>query len=272
MSELDASLLEHLDLLVKSLGPNTKQQAMNIRCANPTNLPKALELICERLVGQFGSPEMLKAALRQRINAFPKLHDSNRAELYELSDLVAEIDSVKSNESYQNLFAYFDSSAGVNLIVNKLPGRIQEKLTNEVNKYKQKYCVAYPPFSVFCSFMRNIAKVKNDPGFIFEQQQPQGAVKGSLRRFAGRQADKVDHRKQPQHLYSRKTDVEPKDESKSAYTGTVCPIHHTGHTLNKCRVFRLKPLSEREDFVKENCFCFKCCGPKNTVVKDAKKL
>ena len=271
MSELDASPLEHLDLLVKSLGPNSKQQAMNICCANPSNLPKAVELIWERLDDRYGSPEMLEAALPQRIKAFPKLYDSNRAELYELSDLVAEIDSVKSNESYQNLFAYFDSSAGVNLIVNKLPGRIQEKWTNEANKYKQKYCVSYPPFSVFCSFMRNIAKMKNDPGFIYEQQQPQGAGKGSPRRFAGR-AGKVDPRKQPQLVYSRKTDVDQKDESKSAYTGAVCPIHHTGHTLNKCRVFRLKPLSEREDFVRENGYCFKCCGPKKHRSKRCKEV
>ena len=43
-----------------------------------------------------------------------------------------------------------DSSAGVNLIVNRRQGSIQENGTNEANKYKQKYCIAYPPFSVFC--------------------------------------------------------------------------------------------------------------------------
>ena len=114
MTELDATPLEHLDLLVKSLGPNSKHQAMNIRSANPSDLPKAVKLIWERLEDRFGCPEMIEAALRQRIKVFPKLNDSHRVELYELSDLVAEIESVKANPCFQNLFAYFDSSAGVN--------------------------------------------------------------------------------------------------------------------------------------------------------------
>ncbi|CAG2247439.1 unnamed protein product [Mytilus edulis] len=47
-----------------------------------------------------------------------------------------------------------------------------------------------------------------------------------------------------------------------------CPIHGTSHTLNMCRGFRLKPISERKDFLKKNGLCYRCCGPKKHLSKN----
>ena len=38
-----------------------------------------------------------------------------------------------------------------------------------------------------------------------------------------------------------------------------CPLHQLSHSLNRCRAFRLKSLSDRKQFLKENNICFKCC-------------
>jgi hypothetical protein len=45
MNELYASPIEELDLLLKYLGPRSKEQAQNIAQSNPNNKSQALQLI-----------------------------------------------------------------------------------------------------------------------------------------------------------------------------------------------------------------------------------
>lgn len=74
-----------------------------------------------------------------------------------------EIESIMQDEKYTKLFAYYDSSVGINPIIKKLPINIQEKWTNEANKYKQRHSVVYPPFSVFAMFVNNIERSATIP-------------------------------------------------------------------------------------------------------------
>ncbi|XP_062614379.1 uncharacterized protein LOC134276120 [Saccostrea cucullata] len=245
-NELGASIMEKLDLLIQNLGMKSKQQALNIRSANPHDPPRALRLIWERLDSRFGSPESIESSLKKRVAAFPTLKNSNRSELFELADILMEIESIMRDEKYAKLFSYYDSSGGINPIVRKLPSSIQEKWTNEANKYKQKNGVIYPPFSVFSAFVNNIAKIRNDPSFIYEttESTQQSTIDG------GKPIKRASYIKT--QVSSRKTDV----------TTECCPVHGTNHTLNACRQFRTRPLQERKDFLRENGLCFKCCGTK----------
>lgn len=47
--------------------------------------------------------------------------------LYDLLDILTEIESTKENEQYATLLSYYDSSSGVNPIIGKLPQGQQEK-------------------------------------------------------------------------------------------------------------------------------------------------
>ena len=47
--------------------------------------------------------------------------------LYELSDILTQIESLKEDAKYATLLAYFDSSVGVSPVVVKLPYNLQEK-------------------------------------------------------------------------------------------------------------------------------------------------
>lgn len=47
--------------------------------------------------------------------------------LYDLLDILTEIESAKENEQYATLLSYYDSSSGVNPIIGKLPQGQQEK-------------------------------------------------------------------------------------------------------------------------------------------------
>lgn len=253
MSELGASPLERLDLLIQNLGTNSKRQAMNIRSANPNEPSRALILIWERLDSRFGSPESIESSLKDRVSAFPVLKNTDRSQLFELSDLLMEIDSIKRDERFSLLFAYYDSSTGINPIVRKLPYSIQEKWTNEANRYKEANKVTFPPFSLFVSFIQRTARIRNDPGFVFDNNNStrQDSDTRTFRRPVSPKA----------HISTRKTEVKSE----------VCPIHGTNHTLNMCRQFRSKPLTERRNYIRDNGYCFKCCGQKKHLGKTCKE-
>ena len=121
IKELDISAIEELDLLIKWLGTESVKHAQSLRAANVHDPVQAVTKIWQRLDERYGSPEAVEYSLKNRLNSFPKLHIKENRRLYELSDLVAEIESAKHNEKYRTLLAYFDSSSGVIPIVDKLP-------------------------------------------------------------------------------------------------------------------------------------------------------
>lgn len=80
---------------------------------------------------------------------FPKF-TVNEVKLYNLVDNVVEINSLEKDEQYYSLLASYDSSGGVNLIVNKFTYQLQEKLTNETSRYKEQHNLTFTPFHFFC--------------------------------------------------------------------------------------------------------------------------
>ena len=69
---------------------------------------------------------------------------------------------------FQCLLGYFDSSSEIRPIVAKLQYALQEKWTSRTSSSIERYCVAYPPFVEFVSFIRQIIKTKNHPGFMYD--------------------------------------------------------------------------------------------------------
>lgn len=238
--ELSVSTEEEVDLLIKYLGPESSKQANNIKIANFSNPGSGLSRIWERLNDRYGSPEMVEFALKQKLANVPKLTNKDYRKLFELSDILSEIEAVKDNVEYSTLLAYFDTSSGILPIVNKLPHALQEKWTTHAVNFKKKHSVSFPPFSVFVEFVRDISRVKNDPSFQYETNS-----------YAA--TEKVIHRTKNINIATKKTFGETNKDT------VECPIHHVKHSLNQCRTFRAKPLEERRAFVKDNNICFKCC-------------
>lgn len=69
---------------------------------------------------------MVEAALKSKLNNFPKLNLRDNAKLYELVDISPEVQATKEDPTYSSLFSYFDSSSGILTILNKLSYNIQE--------------------------------------------------------------------------------------------------------------------------------------------------
>ncbi|XP_071177333.1 uncharacterized protein [Mytilus edulis] len=176
LSELSVTAMEELDLMVKWLGPESTRHANSIRASNIHDPTKGLQRLWERLDERYRSPESVEASLIAKLNNFPKLTQKDNKELYELVDILSEIESIKEDSKYYSLLAYFDSSSGVLPILNKLPYNIQEKWTNKASQYKREKQVTFPPFTFFVKFIRELSQIRNDPSFAYDQtNQPKNS-------------------------------------------------------------------------------------------------
>ena len=89
--DLNVSLFEEMKLLVKWLDPESKQFANSIRSSNISDPAKGLFRIWERLEERYGKPEMIEAALKCKLNSFPKISHKD-PKLYYLLDILTEIE------------------------------------------------------------------------------------------------------------------------------------------------------------------------------------
>jgi hypothetical protein len=71
---------------------------------------------------------MVKSALKKKLDSFPKLtSNKDMPKLYDLLDILSELESTKCDEQYSHSPSFIDSSTGIIPIVNKLPYALQEK-------------------------------------------------------------------------------------------------------------------------------------------------
>ena len=115
---------------MKWLGDESSKHAISIRAANANNPERGIMRIWERLDERYGSPEVVEFGLKAKLQTFPRLTAKDNSKLNDLTDILSEIESVKENPRYSVLLLYFDSSAGLTPIVNKLPYAIQQKLNH----------------------------------------------------------------------------------------------------------------------------------------------
>ncbi|XP_070206193.1 uncharacterized protein [Littorina saxatilis] len=236
MLDLDVSPAEELDLLAKYLGPESKRYAQSLRSANIGNPQRGLQLLWKRLDERFGSPELIEACLKARLEEFPPISKDQRS-LYELSDLLEEILSAKMNPVLAPLFALYDSSTGVNMVVRKLPHHLRQKWVMRAATYKSNHHVPFPPFEFFVDFVKTCATIQNDPAFNLEND------------------------KKAKPVLSRKTNLEAKSE--------LCPIHTTArHSLLECKGFAAKSLGEKKATLKEKGVCYRCLSSTSHRAKD----
>lgn len=109
MSELDVSPIEELDFLLKWSGPESKRHVLRIKSTNIADPIRGLQRAWERLKEQFGCAEMIELTLKRRLETFQKLTAKDTKKLYELSDLVSDIESIKSDERMKSLLGHYDT-------------------------------------------------------------------------------------------------------------------------------------------------------------------
>ncbi|CAG2215035.1 unnamed protein product [Mytilus edulis] len=240
--EIGATATEELDLLLQYTGVNSRKQVISIKVANAGYPTSALERAWNRLDSRYGSPEKVETALKMKLSSMPKISYKDKNKLYELSDVLAEIQAVKEKPEYSALLSFYDTAVGVNPTISKLPAGLQSKWRDRAASYKRKHCVIFPPFTFFCDFVLEMAEVMNDPSFDFE--------------FSG-----TSH--EPRNRPTNRNVSVAKTEIVNNTNTPKCIIHKANHSLDDCRVFRQKTLDERRSLLKQHGICFRCCVSKH---------
>ncbi|KAL1021415.1 hypothetical protein UPYG_G00013000 [Umbra pygmaea] len=265
--DLNLSAREELDLITKWLGAESSEQAKRIRSVHIQNAAAGLSMIWQRLEECYGAPEVIENVLFHKIEDFPKLSNKDNHKLRELSDILLELEGAKS-EGYLPGLAYLDTPRGVNPIVEKLPFSLQEKWRAQGSKYKEDYGVAFLPFSFFSKFIRNQAKIRNDPSFPLYTSAVQSPTQNNRpTKFSNKTSISV-HKTEVKSEFSDNSILLNKEKSESP--DYHCPIHNKPHPLKKCRGFRIKTLDEPKLYLKENGICFRCCGSTQHRAKDCR--
>ena len=113
VQELGVTPFEEMDLLIKWLGPESSRFARSLRSANTHNPTLGVIQIWDRLHDRYGRPEMIESALKGKLDSFPNLTNKDSSKLYDLVDILTEIESAMSNPKCVLLLSYFNSSTGV---------------------------------------------------------------------------------------------------------------------------------------------------------------
>ncbi|KAM4045123.1 uncharacterized protein ACNLHF_008939 [Anomaloglossus baeobatrachus] len=267
---LDISANEEIDLLVKWLGNESAEHAKRIRDISINHPSKGLCLLWERLDECYGSSERIEESLFKRLEDFPKISNKSFHMLRELSDLLVELQVAKFEGDLPGL-ASLDAARGIKPIVNKLPYSLQEKWLNRGSDYKQRHNVPFPPFHVFVDFVRQQAKIRNDPSFDLSTADP-------INPRTGKPAPVRNPRGSP--ITVHKTNVSATDSSRKTHSTTEpegsltidpdkeCPLHKRPHPLQQCRSFRGKSLKDRRIFLRENNICYRCCASTSHLARD----
>jgi len=245
-AELKPNAREELDLLLKYLGPESKKSASSIKCANSRDPGEAVKKVWSRLEDRYGSPVLVETALRARIEKFADISYKDQKRLFDLADLLGEIQARMTDPIHQRSLSFFDSSSGMRPIIAKLPGNLQEKWTSRASAYKAKYQVLYPPFSALVGFVNDMSKIRNDPGFQYNSREPKNTSHTTPTATARKEFIRV-----------KKTAVDPAEDKSDQ---SQCMLHEANHGLNECKTFQRLTLNERKKLLKDYKFCFRCCS------------
>ena len=251
MAEIGANPSEEIDLLVKWLGPESSRHARSLKISNASDHKRALTKIWSRLEERYGSAEMIETSLKRKLTNFGKITHKDKRRLYDLSDILAEIQSVKENPQYAPQLSSYDSSSDIKPIVTKLPFDMQNKWRDCATRYKKDHGVLFPPFHYFVNFIQDLATKHNDPGFIYETDGSSSGASRSDNKSTGAGSS----------VLVRKTTVtdQQKDGQKNSRK-TRCVIHKAHHPLRECREFKSLTIDEKRKLLSENHICFKCCN------------
>jgi hypothetical protein len=97
ISELNVTPSEEIDLLIRWLGPDSGRHAKTIRSSLSSDPTWGVAKIWERLDEKFCAPEMIDAAIKERLSSFPRIGNKDNKKLYELVDIMIEIESLMAN-------------------------------------------------------------------------------------------------------------------------------------------------------------------------------
>ncbi|XP_072891311.1 uncharacterized protein [Hemitrygon akajei] len=237
---------QELDLMAKWMGKESCEQVRRMRSVYINKPELALKKAWERLQEGYGAPEIIEAALCQRLGNFPKVSAKDHTKLREFGDLLMEIQGAKEDGHSAGL-VYLDTPTGIRQLLDKLPFGLQDRWLSVASDYKEEHEGQFPPFEYFTRFVCKEAKKRNDPSLI-------GPGSSTIYTKPDKSTSNNSNITKPVSALKTEVLTANNDSSKN------CPLHNKPHPLKRCRTFREKPLEEKKALLEEKGICFRCCS------------
>jgi hypothetical protein len=241
-------------------------------------------------MSRFGDRYKVSEAFKQKLNDWPTIRPGDAEGLRKFSDFLQHCSSAMTSIIYLDSL---NSAEENRKLIVKLPRYIADRWNRVIDRWLYKdereqssYLLLtqgrYPPFSAFCRFIEDEARVACGPGNVSSLSTMKGAQGQSV------QQTKSDKRKagsfvsQANESTDESTkDVKPEKSSTANKTTSQpqCLFCKSPHTIDKCQKFLKKPGDEKKTFVSAHGLCFGClrrghlyssCRKKNpSLMKDA---
>ena len=214
------------------------------------------------LSDRFGNPYLVANAYKKKIKEWPNVPPNDGISLRKFSDLLVHCQAAMTEIHY--LQALNDPEENQKL-VRKLPRNICDRWGREVDQWlnrKETDCQnarskepAYPPFSVFCDFLKREARIACNPvamsrviGEERKVQPPRDQRSGWSNRNKPFDARALTTGSEEVRV-ERKSDKRPPER---------CRLCKSAHSLDDCGKFAKMSYAEKLEVVKSNGLCLGC--------------
>ena len=281
---------EKLNLMAQHMANGSESKALverisRVYIANPDI---GLNQAWERLQERFGSDEAVTQALTKKVEFLSVVSSTNHKGLQKFSDTLEEIQAAKDDGSLLGLAA-LDTPYFIRPIVAKLPPELIDRWKSEAFKYKELHHGAFPPFSHLSSFVRRMARIRNDVSLMVPSKAEPSRPADSSARWptkSNRPAFNTSNT-----VLVSKTDIATETPSENSQSRRrrarspsgnvqcqrqlrdptqVCPIHQTRHPLAECRAFRAKPVDIRLGLLSQWGICCRCASSTHHLTRDCR--
>ena len=249
-ADMSLNPLQTLKLMIRytELRPKEYLEGRLMAVGNPTH--ENLRAIWSELTERHGSPHLIAAHLRQRVEGFPKINDQNDGDaLLALYDLC---ETIEANMQRCPELTEMNHSIGLFPIRSKLPDPIQGIWAKKGHVYEQDHNVHHPPFAYFKEFLRAQAKQRSNHHYKIARENKMGKDLQAKRNPSnkGARALKTTVHSEPQ---------EPESSFQTRPASLYCHFHgSTKHSLQKCHEFRKLSNKEKSDLAYQFWLCRRC--------------
>ena len=222
------------------------------------------------LADRFGNPFLIADAYRKKINEWPKIPPNDGANLRNYSDFLLHCQTAAKEIKYLKVLDDPDENQKM---TRKLPRHLIDRWSREVDRWLSREHeergfddrtnfmtengAAYPPFSVFCEFLKREARIACNPVISSKILKEEECKREDLEKTG--KSGRYQRRRNclasgssevKEDTERRKREDKPKKE--------VCHLCKGLHNLDACEQFPKMSLSERMEFVRSRGLCHGC--------------
>ena len=202
-----------------------------------------VESLWLELIERYGSQQLAFNQQMIKLNTFPAIKAPKIAEqLYSLGDLCHVTSTLIPLCPDLHVL---DFAVGLTDLVRKLPQHLQHRWEKVQFEYSHLNQRRHPPFVIFAQYLREQAQ--REASRVYVTALPESTPLHST--------------KKPAIARVLATTVAGHSSSSSASSNdrNYCLEHQApGHHISKCRRFYGRPMSERQELIKEHLLCFAC--------------